>query len=349
MGINRKDLQLLVQLGEQKDLRRHARVIEIGAQQLSNSFLRSADLIQKANAVFGAAHPFSAPDVLPAKFGEGGAELQNARAPFARDFWSGLGFDYTAIDVDDSPGNVRLDLNFDCVPASLRGKFDLVTNLGTSEHVCNQLNAFKIMHDLAAPGAVMMHHLPAGGALNHGLVNYNPKFFWCLARSNDYKWLYMDYYGESESYDLPQNILDSVATYNPARVGLMRGRKTADYAIQIAFQKTLEIEFVPPLDVDSGSATNDEALRRRYWTVFRPELLEALRDHGGGPGEPIDGAGDQYRLISDRIDFLADEVRRAMARSPGRRLTALIGFCSAIIAGAIVAGTMVAARLLHLF
>jgi hypothetical protein len=37
----------------------------------------------------------------------------------------------------------------------------------------------------------MIHNVPTQGLFMHGLVNYNPKFFWMLARSNGYKWLHM--------------------------------------------------------------------------------------------------------------------------------------------------------------
>jgi hypothetical protein len=77
-----------------------------------------------------------------------------------------------------------LDLNYDEVPAENRGRYDLVTNFGTTEHVVNQLNAFKIIHDLTAPGGVMIHELPAQGQIDHGFFAYNPKFFHKLELSN---------------------------------------------------------------------------------------------------------------------------------------------------------------------
>jgi hypothetical protein len=343
MGINGKDLQLLVRLTEQGHIRRGAKVVEIGAQQLSNSFLRSVSLVRTAEALFDARHPFALPDPGPAMLGPGRAELQESGAPFARDFWMSLGFDYAAIDVDGSPGSIPLDLNFDAVPTELRGRYDLVTNLGTTEHICNQMNAFKIIHDLAAPGAVMIHHLPAGGAPNHGLVNYNPKFFWYLARSNDYKWLYMDYHGGEEPYPLPENIFESVKRYEPAAAKMMRGRITTDYAIQVALLKTLDIAFVPPLDVEEDAATTDIALKERYWTVFQPRILDSVRRSGGaralvsqyGENEAMEtekrmvdgGAGSRsahgYSDISDeirnalnlKIAGASDEIRFAMARA----------------------------------
>lgn len=338
MGINGKDLQLLVRLAEEGYIRPGGKVVEIGAQQLSNSFLRSASLVRQAEDIFSAPRPFALPDPGAAMLGPGSVELLDSKAPFARDFWTSLGFDYAAIDVDGSPDSIPLDLNFDTAPTEFQGKYDLVTNLGTTEHICNQLNAFKVIHDLAAPGAIMIHHLPAGGALNHGLVNYNPKFFWYLARSNDYKWLYMDYYGGDERYTIPANILENVGPYEPSGAKIMRERTTADYAIQVALQKVLDIPFVPPLDVETGGATNDSALERRYWTVFQPSILESIRRNGGAKtlvaqfadsrrDIPPEGAelkqsrayadiSDEIRTaLNDKISSASDEIRVAVARA----------------------------------
>jgi SAM-dependent methyltransferase len=280
MGINGKDLQLLLHLQERGHVRRGSKIIEIGAQQLSNEFLRSESLVRSFRAQLGANLAYSMPAPTPVVIGPGDAELLKAEAPFARDFWISLGFDYTAIDVDGSPETIPLDLNFDSIPETLRKKFDLVTNFGTTEHICNQLNAFKAIHDLAAPGGVMIHHLPAGGSLNHGLFNYNMKFFWHLARSNEYNWLYANYYGSEYSYTVPDNIRDFVSIYEPEGISKTEGMKTSDYAILIAYQKHLDIPFVPPIDVNTGTKTDNANLNQRYWTVFKPELLSLVTSSG---------------------------------------------------------------------
>ena len=267
----------MIELRRQQRIPSNRLVVEIGAQQLSNSFLRSADLVRQAEAAFGAARPYALPAPQRATISAEHGELLDRDAPLARDFWIALGFDYTAIDVDGSPGSIALDLNYDSVPDALRGKYGLVTNLGTTEHVCNQMNAFRAIHDLAAPGGVMIHHLPAGGMLNHGLINYTPKFFWYLARSNDYEWLYANFYGAGNTYPISQNIVDFIRTYEPQASDALRGRELSDYAIVVASQKKLDIPFVAPLDVNTGTRTSDAALNRRYWTVLQPEMLETVR------------------------------------------------------------------------
>lgn len=284
MGVNSKDLRLFLRLAQQGMIKRNGKIVEIGAQQLSNDFLRAEALVRNLEAAFTAPRAFVLAQPSDAAFGIDGIEIQSGSAPVARDFWITLGFDYSAIDVDESPGSIPLDLNFDSVPDAMRGKFDLVTNLGTTEHVCNQLNAFKIIHDLTAPGGVIVHHLPGGGALDHGLFNYNPKFFWHVARSNDYGWLYGDFYGGSSCNEIPRDIRDFVNEYEPESSGHLTGRKIGNYGIQIAFRKTFDIPFVPPIDVPTGTKVSDPHLKRRYWTVFQPNLLEAMKS-GESPPE----------------------------------------------------------------
>src|SRR5262249_50608749 len=208
--IGQGDIQLIIRLRTDGLIPDHPAVIEIGAQQLANSFLEAPADIAALGRLFGVTEPFLRAAPRTAHYTSGGVELLAAAAPWARDFWRWLGCRYAAIDIDGSDGSIALDLNYDDVPASELGRYHLVTNFGTTEHVANQLNAFKVIHDLAAPGGLMIHHLPAHGMLDHGLVNYNPKFFWHLARSNRYRLCYMDYRMGTTHYRLPQSIADPI-------------------------------------------------------------------------------------------------------------------------------------------
>ena len=350
MGINRKDVELLIHLQQQKYIPLNPHVVELGTQQLSNNLLRSEDLVRKAEAAFGAPHPFPLPAPLPATVAAEGNELLSVDAPFARDFWLSLGFEYTAIDVDGSPGSISLDLNYDHVPPELLGKYGLVTNFGTTEHVCNQMNAFKVIHDLAAPGGVMIHHLPAGGMLNHGLVNYTPKFFWYLARSNDYKWLYMSFQKSGHNYPTPANLLDFTAPYDSSET--LRRYEMSDFSIVVALQKALHMPFVAPLDVNTGTQTGDANLNRRYWSVFQPSLLEAVRRGESLPEEisqsPTAGSdGDRTQNIPALAIYESeDRIRRTQVRIPGRRFVALVAAISALSTAIIMAAILIGVRLL---
>src|SRR5262245_37150403 len=71
-----------------------------------------------------------------------------------------LGFKYDCVDIDGNFGSLTLDINFDSVPLQARGKYGLTTNHGTTEHVLDQRNAFKMIHDFTKAGGLMLHALP---------------------------------------------------------------------------------------------------------------------------------------------------------------------------------------------
>jgi SAM-dependent methyltransferase len=98
--------------------------------------------------------------------------------------------EYYCIDLDDMGGSIKnlfkWDLNTIQCPDEYKGRFDICTNIGTTEHLFNQSNAFKLMHDLTKVGGIMFFHLPMVDA-NHGLFGYNPNLFVALARYNEYE------------------------------------------------------------------------------------------------------------------------------------------------------------------
>jgi len=115
-----------------------------------------------------------------------GAEF-TLKAPPSDRFWTSLGLEYAAIDYGGHRNSTALDFNRDAVPRRLQGAFDLVVNAGTTEHVANQDNAFRIIHDLACGDAIMYHEVPTGGMGDHGLISYNPKFFSRLCYCTGYQ------------------------------------------------------------------------------------------------------------------------------------------------------------------
>jgi hypothetical protein len=269
MGINLLDLQLLLQLRRQGYIRDNARVIELGAQQLGRVAVEAKDILHELGQSFGAKGELSvhAPKTMPTY--EWGEEKLDATAPMARAMWVWLGFTYAAIDIDGRPDSIPLDLNFDDVPRPEMEKYHLVTNYGTTEHVANQLNAFKIAHDLTERGGVMIHHLPCQGNLNHGLINYSPKFFWMLARSNDYRWLHFNYTVSDETYPVPTNLIDSIREFSPEIGERMNGNPLRNSALMVAFQKMRSTPYVPPIDVPNQTSTANKNLLARYPGVFR--------------------------------------------------------------------------------
>jgi hypothetical protein len=124
-------------------------------------------------------------DVLASKSPTRGWDL-------AKVFYSAL-LDYSeilSIDFHGTPAAKRLDLN---QPLELEGRFDLVIDGGTAEHVFNVYQFFKTCHQLTRPGGLMLHTNPFRGWLDHGFYNFNPTFYWDLAAANNYDVLMMVY------------------------------------------------------------------------------------------------------------------------------------------------------------
>ena len=78
---------------------------------------------------------------------------------------------------------------------------------------------------------LMVHSVPAQGMFNHGLINYNFKFFWMLARSNGYKFIHADYITSRELYNLPTNISDFIFQYDSSAMDRTHHYRASDSMI----------------------------------------------------------------------------------------------------------------------
>lgn len=283
MGLGSDVIGLLSSLKEKGALPSKKSVMEIGAQQLANSFLDSKEELVRLGLLFGATKPCPLlAGLRNQQIVHGTLEHLSHDAPEARIFWEWLGYTYSSIDVDSRFASLSIDLNFDSVPERECHEYALVTNYGTTEHVANQLNAFKVIHDLTMPGGLMLHRLPAQGMFNHGLVNYNPKFFWMLCRSNGYMVVHFEFGGDTTAYPLPSNILDFVEPHVSDVRSRLASYSSRDCYLMVVLRKSFDIEFVPPIDVPTGTETDDPVLLKRYWTVFKADAFADLRSGDSG-------------------------------------------------------------------
>lgn len=152
-------------------------VMELGAQQ---AWVYREEMVRNLFRAFDRPEP--SPKLLK-KF----TNRKHGGEASGRELYEGLGMRYECIDLNGQFGAIPLDINFDEAPEEHRGRFGLVTNHGTTEHVMNQYNAFKLIHDLTAEGGLMLHAVPFTVHLEHGFFNYQPNFFEALARYNSYK------------------------------------------------------------------------------------------------------------------------------------------------------------------
>ena len=243
MGLSSGFLDDLIELKRSGALDGLHRVAEIGSQQLADSFLTSDKLLDELYTLFGARRVDLGRPCGEANF--------TRKAPPSRPFWTSLGFELTAIDYDGHRDSVALDLNAGETPPNLRGAFDLVVNVGTSEHIANQNNCFRVMHDLLRKGGVMHHEVPAC-LFGHGLFNYSPKFFLQLMRENDYEPVLLRTQferGGSGPRHSPVPRFVHAMNRKWGRGAKLTVETLPEISITAAFRKNYDQDFCTPLDL----------------------------------------------------------------------------------------------------
>ncbi len=105
----------------------------------------------------------------------------------AKQYFESLGIRHISIDLNGEDGALVLDLSKPIQNEELLGRFDVVTNFGTSEHVENQYHCFQNMHDFTKKGGLCIHAIPKiGHWKDHCEYYYDPSFFKKLAQLCDY-------------------------------------------------------------------------------------------------------------------------------------------------------------------
>jgi len=124
--------------------------------------------------------------------------------------------------------------------------------------------AFKIIHDLTAVDGLMYHNVPFQGYQTHGLVNYTPKFFWMLCRSNEYEFLDFSIIHGDQKEDLHSDIILSIKQTGN-QVPACRFVATTS-AIRTLLRKKRNVGFVPPFDGHVQGEMN--GIPSSYFTKF---------------------------------------------------------------------------------
>jgi hypothetical protein len=162
------------------------RVVELGAQTYSVD-ADSISSVQNELRSHGSTAPAAALErfkaIRPAR------TPREPHVPHMSEFFKALGFaSYEAIDISDYGDTTIMDLNEDIQAVyHFEKQYDLVTNIGVSEHLINQYVFFKNAHAVTRSGGYMMHILPSVNFANHGFFNYQPRFFMDLAAANGYE------------------------------------------------------------------------------------------------------------------------------------------------------------------
>jgi hypothetical protein len=149
------------------------------------------------------------------------------------------------------------DLNQHELSKDRRGWFDVVFNFGTTEHLMNQYNAFKVMHEAVKPGGHMFHQVPSTGYINHGYFCYNALMFQELAQANGYELVDLWFYGPSSG----GNVLVNAATYPGVKDGTKLQNNVAAFEksdvpnalINVLYRKVHDTPFKVGLEVKTAA------------------------------------------------------------------------------------------------
>lgn len=173
MGTTSDQLDLICQLHRSGELPHPSKVADLGCQQLYGG---SANDVRRFLAEFGITN---VPETKLFELAKHGAFIGYTLME--------AGFAYQSFDIVDAPFCSQFDLNTDLVSEQLAGTFDLVLNFGTTEHVLNQYNAFKALHDFTKPGGLIYSYFIRAGQMSHGLLHYSDRFVDLLCAANYYR------------------------------------------------------------------------------------------------------------------------------------------------------------------
>src|SRR5712691_11185807 len=137
------------------------------------------------------------------------SEFGGINGAWLGDILTRAGMEYVGYDIFDGYHTVIFDLNTDVVPEADRGTFDVVINCGTTEHVLNQYNCLKVIHDAVRVGGMIYHAIPMTGYLKHGYFTYTPILFCDLARANQYEILKMNFFGPQGVITVSEKLVDA--------------------------------------------------------------------------------------------------------------------------------------------
>ncbi|MEK6873888.1 MAG: hypothetical protein AABW91_03510 [Nanoarchaeota archaeon] len=105
----------------------------------------------------------------------------------AKKWYFERGVDHTSVDINGKDGSLKINLDKP-FPSYLIDRFDVVTNYGTLEHVSNQYEGFKNMHNSCKINGLMIHNLVLVGHWEgHCRYFYYPSFSSSFAKLCKYE------------------------------------------------------------------------------------------------------------------------------------------------------------------
>jgi hypothetical protein len=178
MGLGLSQLQVNLELYKNGFFSKTNNIIELGSQEIKVSSEDLSTLFKSLKIEGDLVNQFLKKNLYPEK------------CLSSKHFYECLGiYDYKCVDISGEHNSIDFDLNYPLEKAELserlKGHFDLVTDYGSSEHVFNNVEAFKTMHDLCKQnGLIIISQAIFGG---NGYYHYDNSFFDGIALFNNYE------------------------------------------------------------------------------------------------------------------------------------------------------------------
>ncbi|MBX9628404.1 MAG: class I SAM-dependent methyltransferase [Gemmataceae bacterium] len=208
---------------------------------------------------------------------------------------------YDALDMVTARVAHKFDLNVHTLARARRGTFDLVVNFGTTEHVVNQFNSLRVIHDAAAVGGYIFHQVPATGFINHGYFTYDALLFRELAAANGYDLLDVWFGGPKEAGNVLTNAAHHPTVLDAGKIDnnlpWLEKSPVPNSTINVLLRKTRDAPFAVGLEIKTAAGKVDPS------AGFANELVEPDPAPGGPPAAsdwatPPDGDGWLGRMLA---------------------------------------------------
>jgi hypothetical protein len=93
--------------------------------------------------------------------------------------------EFLILDISQEEGaGIIYDMNAEELPSDCMGRFDLVIDCGTQEHVFDNKNFLRNVFKMLRVEGYYYFNVPASGMLEHGFRQYSPTFFYDLCQKN---------------------------------------------------------------------------------------------------------------------------------------------------------------------
>jgi hypothetical protein len=231
------------------------------------------------------------------------ALVQNRRLTDTEYFLS-LGFQSVeSLDVSEyEEASIICNLNQD-LPLDLQGKFDVVYDGGSTEHMFNVPKAFENYNKLLKVGGLIMHALPSTGNLDHGFYMFSPTLFHDYYSQN--KWSIKTNY----MLQLPYDNMNSWNIYEYSAPG--------PFLEHIEFKGRWGMFFVAQKQSDSTFDTN---ISQHYFkTLWQNTLKEKSEENGAASAGKSKNAGalkKLFRMLPENVKAAIRLLILAMKRLP---------------------------------